>query len=55
MKYDQKPDKLPIRYYNNLKPTDLQYIGFHDIHGPELELFCQNIVAFRRSMFENLI
>jgi hypothetical protein len=48
-KYDQKPDKLPIRYFTRLKPTDLQPVDFHDTHGAELELFCQNKVAFRKS------
>jgi hypothetical protein len=53
-KYDQKPDKLPIRYFTNLNPkTDLQLIGFSDVHGPELELFCQNMIAFRKSMSKN--
>lgn len=49
-KYDQKPDKLPILYFTHLNPkTDLQLIGFSDVHGPELELFCQNMIAFRKS------
>ncbi len=54
-KYDQKPDKIPIRYFTKLKPTDLQHIDFRDVHGPELELFCQNIVAIRKSIFQTII
>ncbi len=52
-KYDQKPDQLPIRYFTQLRSANLQSIAFHDIHGPELELFCQNKVAFRKSMLRN--
>jgi hypothetical protein len=54
-KYDQKPDKLPIRYFIQLKSEDLQSVDFYDTHGTELELFCQNKVAFRRSKFKNII
>ena len=51
MKYNQQPDKLPIRHYLSLKskPT-FQQIGFLETHGPELELFCMNTIVLRRSM-----
>lgn len=49
-KYDQTPDKLPIKYFKNLRTDQLQQIGFLDGHGPEIELFCHNQVAFRRNV-----
>ncbi|CAF1472142.1 unnamed protein product [Adineta steineri] len=52
IKYDQKPDLLPICHYKHLKFGDLQSITFHHIHGLELELFCQNKVAFRKNVPE---
>jgi hypothetical protein len=54
-KYGGQPEKLPIRHFTNLKSVDLQKVGFYDAHGPELELFCHNVVAFRRSIFNILI
>ncbi|CAF2400843.1 unnamed protein product [Rotaria sp. Silwood2] len=50
IKYDQKPDKLPIQYFTHLKPTNLQSVVFHDVHGPELDLYCQNKVVFRKNV-----
>ncbi|CAF3372424.1 unnamed protein product [Rotaria sp. Silwood1] len=50
IKYDQKPDKLPIQYFTQLKPTNLQSIIFYNIHGPELDLYCQNKVVFRKNV-----
>ncbi|CAF1106698.1 unnamed protein product [Rotaria sordida] len=50
IQYDQKPDKLPIKYFTHLKPTNLQSVIFHDIHGPELDLYCQNKVVFRKNV-----
>jgi len=48
-KYDKKPDKLPNKYFKNFQPNPLRQIGFLETHGPEIELFCHNNVAFRRS------
>lgn len=53
-KYNQQPDKLPIRFYPKLKSNpNFQQIGFLETHGPELELFCMNTVVLRRSMSTN--
>jgi len=41
------PDRLPIRYYTNLSNT-LQPITFSEVHGPELELYCEYKVALRK-------
>ncbi|UJR16205.1 hypothetical protein I4U23_003115 [Adineta vaga] len=49
-KYHQKPDQLPITYFSHLKSSNLQPIAFRHIHGVELELFCQNKVAFRKNV-----
>ena len=48
-KYPQKPDQLPIKYFTRLSPVDLQPVHFFDVHGPELDLYCQNKVVFRKS------
>jgi hypothetical protein len=51
-KYPEKPDKLPIKYFTQLKSADLQPISFVNVHGPELELYCDHKVALRKSMFK---
>ena len=50
-KYKSKPDKLPIRYFNELNSTDLKYRTFFSKHGPELDLFCGDTVVLRKSKF----
>jgi hypothetical protein len=50
-KYPQKPDKLPIRYFTQLKSDNFQPVTFSNIHGPELELYCEYKVALRKRMF----
>lgn len=47
-KYPQKPDKLPIRYYTQILPENFQPVTFSNIHGPELELYCEYKVALRK-------
>ena len=54
-KYNQKPDRLPNKYFTNLNSRpDFQQMGFNETHGPELELFCQNMVVFRRSKLNTI-
>ena len=48
-KYHHKPDQLPVIYFTHLKAANLQPIGFRHTHGVELDLFCHNKVAFRKS------
>ncbi|CAF1197888.1 unnamed protein product, partial [Rotaria sordida] len=50
IKYESQPHNLPIRYFTHLQPTNLQPIVFHDVHGPELELYCENKVVFRKNV-----
>jgi hypothetical protein len=52
-KYPQKPDKLPIRYFPQLRPENFHPVTFSNIHGPELELYCEYKVALRKRMFYN--
>ena len=47
-KYPQKPDKLPILYFTQLKSDNLQPITFSHVHGPEIELYCEYKVALRK-------
>lgn len=47
-KYPQKPDHLPIRYYTNLKSEDIKPVFFSNVHGAELELYCEYKVALRK-------
>lgn len=53
-KYPQKPDKLPIRFFTQLKPENFQPVTFSNVHGPELELYCEYQVALRKRMFKNV-
>lgn len=48
-KYPQKPDQVPIKYFTRLPAADLRPVHFFDVHGPELDLYCQNKVVFRKS------
>ncbi|CAF4036376.1 unnamed protein product, partial [Rotaria sordida] len=50
IKYESQPHNLSIRYFTHLQPTNLQPIVFHDVHGPELELYCENKVVFRKNV-----
>ena len=50
-KYPQKPDKLPIRYFTQLRSANFQPITFSNVHGPELELYCEYKVALRKRQF----
>ena len=54
MKYNQSPDKLPIRYFTNLRSEDLQFCVFHEAHGKELDLYCEDRIAFRKSMNKSI-
>ncbi|CAF1291469.1 unnamed protein product [Adineta steineri] len=47
-KYPQKPDKLPIRYFSQLTPENFHPVTFSNVHGPELELYCEYKVALRK-------
>ena len=47
-KYPQKPDKLPIRYFTQLRSANFQPVTFSNVHGPELELYCEYKVALRK-------
>ena len=47
-KYPEKPDRLPIRYYVNLQNEDLKPVCFSNVHGAELELYCEYKVALRK-------
>ena len=49
-KYPQKPDRLPIRYFTQLQPENFQPVTFSNVHGPELELYCEYKVALRKRM-----
>ena len=50
-KYPQKPDKLPIRYFTDLNSESLQPVCFSNVHGAELELYCEYKVALRKRLF----
>jgi hypothetical protein len=50
-KYPQKPDKLPIRYYTDLNSETFQPVCFSNVHGAELELYCEYKVALRKRLF----
>jgi hypothetical protein len=47
-KYPEKPDRLPVRYFTDLKSDAFRPIGFSHIHGAELELYCEYRVALRK-------
>jgi len=47
-KYPEKPDHLPIRYYVNLTNEELKPVCFSNVHGAELELYCEYKVALRK-------
>ncbi|CAF3272931.1 unnamed protein product [Rotaria socialis] len=47
-KYPEKPDKLPILYFTQLRTENFQPVTFSNVHGPELELYCEYKVALRK-------
>jgi hypothetical protein len=53
-KYAEKPDHLPIRYFQLLNSTVHRQVRFSDVHGVEIELYCEYKVALRKRM-SNLI
>ncbi|CAF0976641.1 unnamed protein product [Rotaria magnacalcarata] len=50
IKYNQQPDQLPLQYFTKVNPANLQPVTFHEVHGTELDLYCQNAVVFRKNV-----
>ncbi|CAF0829418.1 unnamed protein product [Didymodactylos carnosus] len=47
-KYNQKPDKLELKYYKDLNISSLKPLTFSSVHGPEIELYCEYKLALRK-------